>query len=271
MEATHSQTGLVGREVEIRRLGELLEALPGGPARIVQVVGEPGIGKTRLVEELLRAARARGYLALSGRASEFERDVPFAALADALAASEQELQQVLERLPSGYRRELGTMLPAIAAGEQPPSAPLPTTERYQLHRAFAALLEALAAETPLVLALDDLHWADGASIEVLLHLLDRPPAAPLLLALAYRPRQLPPGLGRGLALRAGTTEQGAGRPAAATGAVGGGRPAAVSGERRQPLLPRAAAARGPSGAVATRSRSRSASRRRRSERRRRRH
>ena len=60
MEATHSQTALVGRVVEVRRLEEMLETLPGGPARIVQLVGEPGIGKTRLVEELLRAARARG-------------------------------------------------------------------------------------------------------------------------------------------------------------------------------------------------------------------
>jgi DNA-binding CsgD family transcriptional regulator len=206
MEATHSQTALVGRVVELRRLEEMLETLPGGPARIVQLVGEPGIGKTRLVEELLGAARARGYLAVSGRASEFERDVPFAALADALAAPELRLEQVLERLPSGYRRELGSVLPALGGGEQPPGAPLPTTERYQLHRAFAALFEALAEETPLVLALDDLHWADGASIEVLLHLLERPPAAPLLLALAYRPRQLPPGLGRGLA---GAAQQGA--------------------------------------------------------------
>jgi DNA-binding CsgD family transcriptional regulator len=206
MEATRSQAVLVGREAEIRRLEELLETLPGGPARTVQLVGEPGIGKTRLVEELLERARARGYLALTGRASEFERDVPFAVFVDAFAP-ELEVARVEEQLPSGYRRELGAVLPILAGGDQA-AAPLPTTERYQLHRAFAALFEALAAEKPVVVALDDLHWADGASIEVLLHLLERPPAAPVLLALAYRPRQLPPGLGRGLG---GAAQRGAER------------------------------------------------------------
>jgi DNA-binding CsgD family transcriptional regulator len=197
MEATRPQAAIVGRGTEIRRLEELLETLPAGPARVVQLVGEPGIGKTFLVEELIERARPRGYLTLSGRASEFERDVPFAVLVDALAAPEVDFAQLQDQLPSGYRRELGAVLPSLARGEQA-AAPLPTTERYQLHRAFAALFEALAAEAPVVVALDDLHWADGASIEVLLHLLERPPAAPALFALSYRPRQLPPGLGRAL-------------------------------------------------------------------------
>ena len=64
-------------------------------------------------------------------------------------------------------------------------------ERYRSHRAVRALLEQLAQTRPLVLVLDDLHWADPASVELLGALLRRPPAAAVLMALALRPRQTP--------------------------------------------------------------------------------
>ncbi|MFL5912067.1 MAG: helix-turn-helix transcriptional regulator [Gaiellaceae bacterium] len=189
---------MVGRQGELARLDELLDGLSTGPAAFVQLVGEPGIGKTRLVQELLERAREHGQFALSGRASEFERDVPFAVWIDAL---DEHLKSVAKRrlraLPAGYRRELSAVFPALAPdpGQHDPALP---SERYQLHRAFAALLERLAQDQPLVLALDDLHWADAASIEVVLHLIERPPAGSVLLTLAYRPRQLPHGVARAL-------------------------------------------------------------------------
>src|SRR5204862_2261164 len=64
-------------------------------------------------------------------------------------------------------------------------------ERYRSHRAVRSLLEELASSQALVLVLDDLHWADSASVELLGALLRRPPAAPVLLALAVRPRRVP--------------------------------------------------------------------------------
>ena len=67
----------------------------------------------------------------------------------------------------------------------------PQLERYRMHRAVRLLLEALAEPKPLVLLLDDVHWADSGSTELLGALLRRPPAAPVLIALAARPRQLP--------------------------------------------------------------------------------
>jgi len=189
---------VAGRQAELARLDEVLDALSGGLAQLVHLVGEPGIGKTCLLGELLERARARGQLALSGRASEFEHDVPFAVWLDAL---DQHLRSVASRtlkgLSAAHRRELGAVFAALAVDAEEQDPPL-ATERYQLHRAIAALLEQLAGEQPLVLALDDLHWADAASMEVVLHLLERPPAAPVLLALAYRPRQLAPGMARAL-------------------------------------------------------------------------
>src|SRR4051794_8927194 len=71
------------------------------------------------------------------------------------------------------------------------SGPALQDERYRAHRAVCELLESIAASAPLVLVLDDVHWADPASIDLLAALLRTPPAAPVLLALAARPRQLP--------------------------------------------------------------------------------
>ncbi len=98
---------------------------------------------------------------LSGRASEFERDAPFAAVVDALAG-----------LPHGLDD----------GGEQ--------TMRHVKHRAVRALLEDLARDQPLVLALDDLHWADGATLDLVGSLVDRPVSGPVMLVLGHRPFQL---------------------------------------------------------------------------------
>ena len=125
-------------------------------------------------------------------------------------------------------------------------------ERYRSHRAVRALLERLAATQPLVLVLDDLHWADAASIELLGALLRRPPAAPVLLALAMRPRHVPERLSQRARARAARRPADRHRAAArsprrrrasssATRSTRR-RGRALRGERRQPVLPRAARA-----------------------------
>src|ERR671933_350625 len=74
-------------------------------------------------------------------------------------------------------------------------------ERYRAHRAVRRLMELIAGEQPLVLVLDDLHWSDGASVELIAALVRRPPAAPVLLALGMRPGQAPERLSSALAAR----------------------------------------------------------------------
>src|SRR5918996_2290488 len=92
------------------------------------------------------------------------------------------------------------------AGEAPAAL---GDERYRSHRAVRALLEKLAGTRPLILALDDMQWADDASLELLSHLLRRRPRAPVLLALAFRDRQAPAALDA--ALEAGSQESDARR------------------------------------------------------------
>jgi len=177
---------LVGRTAELDVLEQVLDELDRGRSGAVELVGEPGIGKTRLLSELAARAELRGQLVLSGSASELERDLPFSVFVDALDEYVEGLDpKQLAALSEDVRAELAHVLPSmeeLAGGRQPALQ----HERYRSHRAVRSLLERLAETSPLVLVLDDLHWADSASVELLGALLRRPPAAPVLLALARR-------------------------------------------------------------------------------------
>jgi DNA-binding NarL/FixJ family response regulator len=186
-----------GRLVGRRHETQLLAGALGGLGRItptfVAVSGEPGIGKTRLFEELAGLGEERGALVLTGRAAEMERELPFGVWVDALDDHVAWLgASRVERMLGDRAGELARVLPAADQPDRAPTAGLPD-ERYRAHRAVRALLEGMAAARPLVVLLDDLHWADGASLELLEHLLRRPPRAPLLLGLAFR-SGLPPSL-----------------------------------------------------------------------------
>jgi DNA-binding NarL/FixJ family response regulator len=187
----HAAAQLIGRPTELDALEQALSRLAHGGPEAIEVVGEPGIGKTRLLAELRERGDARGYLVLSGTASELERDLPFWVFVDALDEYVESLEPgVLELLDESVRSELAQVLPALSDLAGGAAASL-QDERYRTHRALRDLLELLASRTPLVLLLDDLHWADSGSIELLGALLRRPPSAPVLLALAARPRQMP--------------------------------------------------------------------------------
>src|SRR5215472_15850037 len=167
---------------------------PPGQSRGREVRGMPATPGGPLVgraAELGARAGARGYLVLSGAASEFENDLPFSVFADALDEYVAGLEPGrLAGLGDAVQAELAHVFPslsALAAGREVALQ----HERYRSHRAVRELLKRLAAPAPLVLVLDDLHWADSASVELLGALLRRPPAAAVLVAVALRPRQLP--------------------------------------------------------------------------------
>ncbi|MDA0168215.1 AAA family ATPase [Solirubrobacter taibaiensis] len=189
-----SGTPLVGRSVEVAVLDE---AVATNRLSVIEIVGEAGIGKTTLLDHLGASARTAGALVLSARCSEYERDVPYALLIDALDAhlvqhgppaglAAADLAAAAEggHGPAGssHLAALGGTFPALAGYAGPP------VERHELHRAVRALLEALAAPRGLTLVLDDLHWADPASIALVASIVRRPPPR-LLLALAHRHRQ----------------------------------------------------------------------------------
>ena len=185
MESEHVRA-LVGRARELAELEAALDQLAAGDPWCVQIVGEPGIGKSRLLSELCRRGEDRGYLVLNGRAAEFERDIPFGLMVDALNDYFGSLEPaVLRALDDDVPRELAAIFPALPRDPDSPASRGEGAERYRLHYAVRSVLEQLARRQPLLLALDDVHWADAASVEMLAHLLRRF-RGPALMTVAYR-------------------------------------------------------------------------------------
>ena len=188
---TREHCALVGRASELESLEQALHELDRGLSVAIQVVGEPGIGKTRLLGELAALAELRGHIVLWGSASELERELPFSVFVHALDEYVESLDaNLLAALDDDVQAELAHVFPSLSAfgGGR---AVAPQHERYRSHRAVRQLLEELAQTRPLVLVLDDFHWADSASLELLGALLRRPPTAAVLVAASLRPRQMP--------------------------------------------------------------------------------
>ena len=182
----------------------MLDDLRHASAACLAVEGEPGIGKTRLLSELRRQAEERGYLVLAGSAAEFERDLPFGVWVDALDAyvASQDLDTRGD-LDAQLLHDLAGVLPSLKRNGTGTADGL-VDERHRAHRAVRGLLDLIATAKPLVLVLDDLHWSDPASVEVLAALLRRRTAERVLLALGYRSGKAPAKLGAALAAPAVT-------------------------------------------------------------------
>ena len=189
----------IGRESELEQFDDALESLGATSSACIAVEGEPGIGKTRLLAEVRLRAEERGCLVLGGAATEFERELPFGVWTDAMDAyvASQELD-LHEHWSAELVAELGEIVPSSQRASRRSSRAV-ADERYRTHRAARELLELLARDRPLVVVLDDLHWGDEASIELLATLLRRGADAPVLLALAFRPGQAPARLSAALA------------------------------------------------------------------------
>jgi ATP/maltotriose-dependent transcriptional regulator MalT len=181
---------LVGRARELDLLGQLLEDTCASNPHFVFVTGEPGIGKTCLLLELVRQAELRGCLALRGSAAEFERDLPFGVVVNALDDYLESLDpREFNRLSAEAVEELAGVFPALSSLRPGSDQPTTAAERFRAHRAVRDLIESLAVRQPLVVMLDDLHWADGASLELTFHLLRHPPRGAVMVAATLRSGQ----------------------------------------------------------------------------------
>ncbi len=188
-----SSTGtvpLVAREAERTLLREALARARHGAGSIILLSGEPGIGKTRLATELMAEANVAGVAAALGRCYEMEGTPPFVAFAEAF-------DDLFRAVPADRLRaclgdqgaELARIVPRLRAqfGDLGPPAELPPEQaRHYLFGCTTDVLARLAADRPLLLVLDDLHWADDSTCLLLEHLARRLPSMPLLVAGTYR-------------------------------------------------------------------------------------
>jgi predicted ATPase len=175
-----TEAPLVNRETETDALLGALKDVEGGRGRAVLMLGEAGIGKSRLLAEFARAAASRRCAIVAGRAYSSTQILPFGAWlpvlqTDGLAAD----RALLEALPPGVRADLARLLPEFEEPGQPrPSGPAEAT---RLFEAVAQLLATWSRRQPLVVVLEDLHWADEMSLRLLAFIARRWSATRLLL------------------------------------------------------------------------------------------
>ena len=186
-------TGYVGRQAERAVLEELWGQARGGSIRLALIGGEAGMGKTRLSTHLAFEAHGEGAMVLYGRCDE-DLGVPYQPWVQALRHLVAEAPQALLRTHvDRHGGELARLLPTL--GDRVPGLPQPRqsdpeTERYLLYGAAAGLLEEAGESDPLVLILDDLHWADAPTLSLLRHVVTTGASMRVLVVGTYRDSDL---------------------------------------------------------------------------------
>jgi DNA-binding SARP family transcriptional activator len=186
----------VGRDREWALLADLLRRAMDGQGRIVLVSGEPGIGKTRLLEELAGLATARGAHVLVGQCYELEQNAAYAPIVEALRGLLPSLSASPSACPPGQLAAVAELLPELRdlGLDLPPYQPLPPDEeRTRLLASLAQVVRRCADREPLLLVLDDLQWADPSTLQLVHYLGRKAGNQPLLLAGAYRSTGVDPG------------------------------------------------------------------------------
>jgi tetratricopeptide (TPR) repeat protein len=184
---------MVGRQAELATLKSALEDAFSAQGRVVMVCGEPGMGKTRLLEELAVYARLRGAQVLMGRCEE-EGTLPYLPFVEALRS------YVQERPAEALRSELGEAAPEVARLVSEirlkfPDIPEPVSvdpeeERFRLFQGVTSFLRSAASSSPILLVLDSLQWADRSSLLLLRHLSRRLEGTRIVIAGTYREEEL---------------------------------------------------------------------------------
>ena len=162
---------VIGRDREGSTLDELLTGAIEGRGRTVLVSGDAGLGKSALIRGFVERVRARGARVLVGECTEIEARRPFGPLIDAFVSADLQLP------------------PELAQGG-PGALPVAEVERYRVHAAFADRISTAAKDRPVVLVIEDLHWGDDATFELIPYLARKLRDEPVLLLATYRSDEL---------------------------------------------------------------------------------
>jgi tetratricopeptide (TPR) repeat protein len=183
---------MVGRERELEEARALWRKAAAGEGQALLVSGEPGIGKTRLVRELLTHIQVSGDTALVGECYA-EGGAPYAPFAQIVRRAFQNGACQELDLPDFVLADLLAMAPTLRLRfpDVPPNPPLdPESEQMRLFENVVAFCHALGQRAPLLLVLEDAHWADSGTLDLLRHLARRTRRHPVLLVATYREVEL---------------------------------------------------------------------------------
>ena len=196
--AARGLTRFVGRDVELAQLRAALDAAGGGRGQVIALVGEPGVGKSRLVRELVRSHRTDGWLVLEANAVSYGQAASFLPVVELLRAyfgieETDDGRRVREKLTGRLLTldaGLGAAVPAFEAAlgvAAPDAVPGGEAQRRQVIDAVRRLLVLESRRQPLVVSFDDLHWIDPDTQALLDALVDTVPSHRILLLVNYRP------------------------------------------------------------------------------------
>lgn len=189
-QATVASAQFIDRHIELAAIWKQYEAARQGSTRVVFVEGAIGIGKTRLLDIVAARAKQDGATVLRGSTSELEGMPPYLPFLEALGHYIRVTPvEQLHKQVAGSAQILGSMLPELAMrlGEPAAAPPLPPNQiLLRLYEAIGMFLEAMSQPNVLLLAFDDLQWADAASLELLCFLVKHHPEAKLLIVGTYR-------------------------------------------------------------------------------------
>ncbi len=187
------RTPFVGRDTESAELTRLLDQMLTGQGGLVLLGGEPGVGKTRLARELMATARQRGAASVTGHCYEMEGAAPYVPFVETI-------EQAVHLVPQAVRAAMGEVAPEIAAivpslrRTYPDIPPLPEVPADQQRRlifgGFLEYIRRVAQKSPVVYLLDDLHWADESTLQLLQHLAPHLATLRVLIVGTYRDVEL---------------------------------------------------------------------------------
>ncbi len=184
---------IAGRVRELEMMAQAFKDTAGGSRRVSFLAGEPGVGKTRLCGELASTAHGQGALTLYGRCDE-ELSLPYQPWVEAITHFlDHGPESLISEVLSLHGPELSLLVPSIRRRFPQIEAPLASdaeTERYHLLQAVTSLTMLISRDQPLLLVLDDLHWADKPSLTMLRHVFTNGASSSLMIVGTYRDSDL---------------------------------------------------------------------------------
>jgi DNA-binding NarL/FixJ family response regulator len=191
---------LIGRGAQIDALRQVLAQAREGNGRVALIVGEAGVGKSRLLRAMTDEARAQGFFVLQGACFEAERSIPYAPLLDlvrlfASATSAAVVAHVLRPAANDLVSIFPELQPLLP--EATPSVSVdPESDRRRLFHVLGQAITALSRTQPVFIAFEDVHWSDDATLELVFHLARTHATQRVVVALTYRGEEAGPRLAR---------------------------------------------------------------------------
>ena len=181
---------LVGRDPEVGAVRLLIEQVRGGRGQVALIVGEAGVGKSRLLRAMMDEARSQGFLIMRGQSFEADASIPYAPLLDLVrlfteSASTAVVGHVLEPAAA----ELAAVFPErrpVLPDVEPAASADPDADKRRLFHALARTVTSLAHTQPVFIAFEDVHWSDDATLDLVFHLARSHTTQPVVIVLTRR-------------------------------------------------------------------------------------